>query len=98
MNGKRILVIGSTGQQGGSVINALLNNGHDIVGLTRNNMSDRAKALSDSPDLEWSPDRSRLDGTDSRELNISFINTEKKHYMMFILIYIPSIIYLLCGI
>lgn len=45
MEKKRILVSGATGQQGGSVVNALLNDGHEVVGITRNVDSTRAKAL-----------------------------------------------------
>lgn len=45
MNNKRILVIGATGQQGGSVVKALFNKGHEIFGLTRKPDSERAKAL-----------------------------------------------------
>ncbi len=45
MEKKRILVSGATGQQGGSVVNALLGDGHEIVGITRNVDSPKAMAL-----------------------------------------------------
>jgi len=45
MSNKKILVTGATGQQGGSVINALVGKGHRVLGMTRNPGSDRAKAL-----------------------------------------------------
>jgi uncharacterized protein YbjT (DUF2867 family) len=45
MSTKKILVTGATGQQGGSVINALVGKGYSIFGMTRNPNSDRAKAL-----------------------------------------------------
>ena len=41
----RILVTGATGQQGGSVVNALLDAGHEVRALTRNAQSDKAQAL-----------------------------------------------------
>lgn len=40
-----VLVFGATGAQGGSVVNALLANGHNVIGLTRNIESPAAKAL-----------------------------------------------------
>ena len=42
---KRVLVTGATGQQGGAVTQALLNNGHTVRGLTRNADSDSAQHL-----------------------------------------------------
>ena len=42
---RKVLVFGATGQQGGAVIKALLSDGHEVVGLTRNLESDKAKAL-----------------------------------------------------
>lgn len=45
MNSTRILVSGATGQQGGSVIDALVGSGHTIVGMTRNPDSEKAQAL-----------------------------------------------------
>jgi len=44
-NTKKVLVTGASGQQGGSVINALLKRGHNVRGLTRNLGSDAAEAL-----------------------------------------------------
>jgi uncharacterized protein YbjT (DUF2867 family) len=41
----RFLIIGATGQQGGSVINALDGRGHDIVAFVRDDQSDKAQAL-----------------------------------------------------
>ena len=41
----RILIIGATGQQGGSVINALEGRGHDLVALVRDARSEKAQAL-----------------------------------------------------
>ena len=41
----RILVIGATGQQGGSVIMALEGRGHTMVGFVRNASSEKAQAL-----------------------------------------------------
>ncbi|MCK5248458.1 MAG: NmrA/HSCARG family protein [Spirochaetaceae bacterium] len=41
----KILVAGATGQQGGSIVDALLDGGHEVRGLTRNTQSDRARAL-----------------------------------------------------
>jgi uncharacterized protein YbjT (DUF2867 family) len=43
MSSKRILVTGATGQQGGAVVEALLDKGHQIFALTRN--SDSARAI-----------------------------------------------------
>jgi len=40
-----ILVSGATGQQGGSVVQALLKDGHQVVGITRNIESPKAIAL-----------------------------------------------------
>jgi uncharacterized protein YbjT (DUF2867 family) len=45
MDTKNILVFGATGQQGGAVANALLADGHHVIGLTRNPDSEKAKAL-----------------------------------------------------
>ena len=42
---KFVLVTGATGQQGGSVVQALLKRGHRVRGLTRNTDSAKAKAL-----------------------------------------------------
>jgi len=42
---KTVLVVGATGQQGGAAVDALLKQGHTVVGLTRNPQSDRAQAL-----------------------------------------------------
>jgi uncharacterized protein YbjT (DUF2867 family) len=41
----KILVTGATGQQGGSVVEALIEAGHTVRGMTRNTQSDKAKAL-----------------------------------------------------
>ena len=43
---KKVLVFGATGQQGGAVVKALQQAGHEIIGLTRNANSEKAKALS----------------------------------------------------
>jgi uncharacterized protein YbjT (DUF2867 family) len=45
MSGKRILVTGATGQQGGSVVDALVNTGNEVYGLTRNPASGKAETL-----------------------------------------------------
>jgi len=45
MSGNRILVIGATGQQGGAVVEALLQGDFDVNALTRNPDSDRAREL-----------------------------------------------------
>jgi len=42
---KKILVSGATGQQGGAVVQALLKDGHQVVGITRNVESSKAIAL-----------------------------------------------------
>ena len=42
---KKIFVTGVTGNQGGSVARALLEKGHQVLGLTRNTSSDAAKHL-----------------------------------------------------
>jgi len=42
---KIVLVSGATGQQGGSVVQALLKDGHQVVGITRNIESPKAIAL-----------------------------------------------------
>jgi uncharacterized protein YbjT (DUF2867 family) len=43
---KLVVVVGATGQQGGSVINSLLKDGtFQIRGITRNVNSEKAKAL-----------------------------------------------------
>ena len=47
MSGKKVLVSGATGQQGGSVVNALLKDGHHVIGFTRNPDSPKAKKLID---------------------------------------------------
>ena len=43
---KKVLVFGATGQQGSAVVKALQEKGHDIIALTRNASSDKAKVLS----------------------------------------------------
>jgi uncharacterized protein YbjT (DUF2867 family) len=49
MEQKRILVIGATGAQGGSVANSLLNSGqYSVRCLTRNASSEKAKALAEA--------------------------------------------------
>ncbi len=45
MEKRKILVSGATGQQGGSVVQALLKEGHQVVGITRNPESTKALAL-----------------------------------------------------
>ncbi len=45
MTQRKVLVSGATGQQGGSVVNALLRDGHHVIGITRNTDSDKSKAL-----------------------------------------------------
>lgn len=42
---KLVLVTGATGQQGGAAVNALLEHGHRVRGLTRNPDSEKARAL-----------------------------------------------------
>lgn len=42
---RKVLVSGATGQQGGSVVQALLKDGHHIIGITRNVNSPKAQAL-----------------------------------------------------
>ena len=44
---KKVLVTGATGQQGGSVVNALLNRGYSVRGLTRNVTSPSATSLAE---------------------------------------------------
>jgi len=44
---KKILVSGATGQQGGAVVKALLNDGHQVIGITRNTESSKAKKLTE---------------------------------------------------
>ncbi len=41
----KVLVSGATGNQGGAVVNALLQSGHSIVGMTRNTESAKARNL-----------------------------------------------------
>jgi uncharacterized protein YbjT (DUF2867 family) len=43
--GKQILVSGATGRQGGAVVNALIDAGYKVRGLSRNPGSERARAL-----------------------------------------------------
>lgn len=45
MSNRRILVTGATGQQGGAVVDALLNGGYDVSAMTRNPDSEKVKAL-----------------------------------------------------
>jgi len=45
MNNETILIIGATGAQGGSVTNALLEKGYNLLAYTRNAKSDKAQAL-----------------------------------------------------
>jgi len=45
MDGKKILVFGATGLQGGSVVDAVVNTENEIYGLTRNPGSAKAEAL-----------------------------------------------------
>ena len=45
MSSKKLFVAGATGQQGGSVVRALLEKGHEVYGLTRNSNSERAQTL-----------------------------------------------------
>ena len=40
---RKVLVAGATGQQGGSVVEALLQDGHTVIGITRNQNSEKAK-------------------------------------------------------
>ena len=44
---RKVLVSGATGQQGGAVVQALLKDGHKVVGITRNVESPKAKALTE---------------------------------------------------
>ena len=44
---KSILVSGATGQQGGAVVQALINDNHQITGITRNVSSNKSKKLID---------------------------------------------------
>jgi len=69
MEKRKVLVSGATGQQGGSVVLALLNDGHEVVGITRNTESPKAKNL-----LEQNVEMVSVDFTDSNEL----INIMKK--------------------
>ena len=48
---KRVLVSGATGQQGGAVVQALLKKGHQVIGITRNIESEKAKKLKNSCEL-----------------------------------------------
>ena len=45
----KVAVLGATGQQGGAVAAALSKKGVEVVALTRNVESDKAKALADEP-------------------------------------------------
>ncbi len=45
MSNRRILVTGATGQQGGAVVDALLDRGLEITAMTRNPDSEKARAL-----------------------------------------------------
>jgi uncharacterized protein YbjT (DUF2867 family) len=47
MNDSRILVTGATGQQGGSVVDALLRKRQNVTGLTRNPESEKARILAE---------------------------------------------------
>ena len=69
MEKRKVLVSGATGQQGGSVAIALLNDGHEVVGITRNLESPKAKKL-----LKQKVEMVSVDFTDSDEL----INIMKK--------------------
>jgi len=69
MEKRKVLVSGATGQQGGSVVLALLNDGHEVVGITRNPESPKAKNL-----LKQNVEMVSVDFTDSNEL----INIMKK--------------------
>ena len=42
---RKVLVTGVTGNQGGSVARTLLKDGHEVIGITRNILSDKAKEL-----------------------------------------------------
>lgn len=42
---RKVLVFGATGLQGGAVAAALLAQGHEVIGVTRNTTSEKAKAL-----------------------------------------------------
>lgn len=44
---KLVLVAGATGNQGGAVVQALLNQGHQVRALTRNPASSAARRLSE---------------------------------------------------
>jgi uncharacterized protein YbjT (DUF2867 family) len=44
----KILVAGATGQQGGTVVDHLLADGHEVYGLTRDSSSAKARALANS--------------------------------------------------
>ena len=44
---RKVLVSGATGQQGGAVVQALLKDGHKVVGITRNIESQKAKSLTE---------------------------------------------------
>lgn len=46
MEKRKVLVSGATGQQGGSVIKALLKEGHQVIGITRNIEAEKAQKLS----------------------------------------------------
>ena len=39
---RKVLVAGATGQQGGSVVEALLQDGHTVIGIIRNQNSEKA--------------------------------------------------------
>jgi len=63
MEKRKVLVSGATGQQGGSVAQVLLNDGHEVVGITRNLESPKAKKL-----LEQNVEMISVEFTDSMEL------------------------------
>ena len=45
MTKRNVLVLGATGNQGGAVVQSLLNDGHHVVGVTRDVQSPKAQAL-----------------------------------------------------
>lgn len=63
MKKRKVLVAGATGQQGGSVVQALLKDGHEVTGITRNLNSPKVKKLK-----EQNVELVSVDFTDSKGL------------------------------
>jgi uncharacterized protein YbjT (DUF2867 family) len=51
MAGKKLLITGATGKQGGYVVEALLSSSFQILALTRNTTSSAAQSLASNPNV-----------------------------------------------